>query len=523
MAPRPKVICRRLWPGILLLLLAAGISAGNDLAPLVPADHIGCAARTTSFKAVGRVEASGLTGEGISYFKAPDRIRTEIDLGVFTMMEGFDGETAWMIDQNGQLLVLDGAERRRMINNVYFTGQSYLLDDRMPGSVTFLKDTAAAGNRYKIFTAVPENGDTFWLFLNEATGRVEISQIRVDELILTDYLSDYRSFDGCPVSFRNRTEGPISQLDARVEMDSVEFNIALDDTLFAPPAIASDDFEFPAGADSVVVPFVYKNGHIYLKASLNGRDEVFFVLDSGAGTNIIDRAYADRIGLNISGDFPAKGIAGYESAAVAGLDSICLGGIIWHHSTVAVVDLPSLRPRTPEKPLGGILGYHLLSRLPIRVSYGDSQLVVYNPAAYVPPPDEFAAGLGFFIKIPTVEATVNGCPGRFLLDLGNSLGVVLHSGFVERCRLDETLTDVREIESGIGGIGGSSETSAAMVGRLRLGPVRLESVPVLLPRGGEGVLGSIEIDGNLGNLFLQEFDIVLDYGHKKVFILPPDN
>ena len=52
--------------------------------------------------------------------------------------------------------------------------------------------------------------------------------------------------------------------------------------------------------------------------------------------------------------------------------------------------------------------------------------------------------------------------------------------------------------------------------------VEIEKPPLMLTEAEHGVVESSEADGNIGNLMLQKFTILMDYVRKKIYILPPE-
>jgi hypothetical protein len=177
--------------------------------------------------------------------------------------------------------------------------------------------------------------------------------------------------------------------------------------------------------------------------------------------------------------------------------------------------------KLPEN-FAGILGHDLLSRFPMKVDYADEQIIFYHPGKFTPPVDSLSTDFEFFMKIPAININYAGYEGKFLIDLGNSIGLIFHNTFVEKHNLNETFTDVEEMKSSFGGVGGKSQTYAAVGGEFNFGPVELESTPLIVAKSETGLVESTVIDGNIGNLVLKNYSIVLDYSNKKIYILPPE-
>lgn len=502
-----------------LSLLVAVSGTSGTLQDMISEESIRQAAKIKTLREIGTLEMGGMKGQAEILFAAPDRIWFSFDLGVLRIAQAFDGKTAWMKDQNGQSIELTGNDKKRIISTAYATGFSYLLNDRMPGQVNFVKDTLIENQSYGIFMAVPEGGDPSWLFMNKQTGRIEITREFADEIPVLTYISDFRVVDGVEFGFKYKSESPLPQLNSTIEFTKIEKNIPIPDSVFWMSGVISVDYYFPDTADSVTVPIDYQNGHIYIGVKIGNQKEVYFILDSGAGVNLLNKDFAARLNLKTFGDIAAKGVGGYESASMTEIDTLSIGDIKLFGQKTAVVELSDLKLSAPGE-LGGLMGYDLLSRFPFKINYMTSQLTFYNPARFTPPDSQLAIDMEFVMKIPAITAEIDGHGGKFLVDIGNSLGLILHKSLVDRYNLKAGFTDIKEMTGGIGGIGGQSRAWAAVGGMFRLGPAEIKRPPLLIADSESGVFKSSELDGNIGNLMLQEFSILIDYRDRKLYILP---
>lgn len=503
-----------------LLCLAIPVQAIEILDMISPDERQKIRAIET-IRIAGVLQMSGLDGKIELIFAEPDRLYTFTDIGILNLTQGFDGETAWIKDQNGQLLELTGSDKQTLVSTAYSVGMSYFLEDRMPGNVEHLKDTLIDDQSYYVFSALPDGGDSLWLFFNAGNHRLEITREKLDEVSIYSYLSDFRNIDGIEIPFKSVTRSSIPQLNSILETVELEFNIPVDYSIFSMSRRDTVDYYYPEDADSVAISFDYYNGRIFLKAGVGGNEAITFILDSGAGSNIIDKTYAEEIGLEPQGDFPAKGIAGYGSAAIAGIDSLNVGEIKLFGRIVGIIDLSAMGLKLPGK-IGGVLGFDLLSKFPFRVDYDGGKLVLYNPEHFRAPDSELSADFQLHMKVPLVEAFYGDVKGQFLVDFGNPLGLVLHKSYVDKHNLKETFTDIKGMGSRIGGVGGVSRAYAATGSRFRIGSMEISGPALMVAEGEHGVVESTLIDGNIGNLLLQKFSVVMDYDRKKLYILPSD-
>lgn len=497
----------------------ADISRAITIETVLPPGYADSVAQITNYRQSGRAAVYGLNGDIEILYQAPDKFLASYTLGPMKISQGFDGAVAWTLDQNQQIVILSGNERKKIINAAYLAGESYLDIGRMAGRCLHLKDTLVNCADYYLFLALPEGGDSLWIFLNQNTKRIELTAERLDEVTLVTYLSQFRVVCGAEFPFRFVTEASLPQMNSEIAITRFDCNFKLNPSIFELPKESVVDFSYPPGIDSLIMPFHYQAGNIYVKVRVNDDDEVFFVLDSGAGINIIDKEFARRKGLISEGRFPAKGIGGYDSASVAVIDSLTIGEVRLFNQIAAVVNLSELALASPGE-LGGLIGYDLLSRMPAKVDFGKQNLILYNPLSFVAPDSQFAVPLILTSKVPSVEITLDGCRGRFLVDLGSAFGVILHKPFVDRNNLENGFTDIKEVSGRVSGIGGYSRTKSAFGGKLKIGNLEIEKPQLLIVEGESGVLKSSELDGNLGTMMLRQYTLLFDYKNQNLYLFP---
>jgi len=502
------------------LIMGCAAADSNELMGLYSQADLEKTAAMKSYYAEGQIKLAGLNGTVSVYFVFPDKYRMNVSLSVLNITEVYNGRKGWMIDQNGQLVELKGHEKENLINSVYLAGYSFLRQEGMKGDVALQGDTLINDSLYKIFSSLPDGGDSLWLYYNTASERVEIIKEYLDEIVSFTYLQDFRVNDGFKIAFSSQVVSSLPALNASVSYTKFEINPELPDSLFDPAPGSFVDYEFPADLDSAVIPMVYHEGHIFIRANVNGDSSRYFILDSGAGLNILNKSYADKIKVLSEGGFAAKGVAGYGEASVGRIDSMILGGIGLFNQSVAVTDLDQMLKDFNGKNLGGIIGYDVLSRFPFKVDYASNQLIFYRPDRFVPPDDYNVEEFEYFLKIPSAEVLIANDTGVFIIDLGNAYSVILHNSFVERNNLEEKLKDLRKTDYAIGGIGGVTRVSTAFAPEFEIAGIKIESQEVWIAESKGGVIGSEEIDGNIGNRLLEKFSIILDYRSKKMYIKP---
>ncbi|MEW5796852.1 MAG: retropepsin-like aspartic protease [Candidatus Zixiibacteriota bacterium] len=469
---------------------------------------------TTSY-AAGTAILNGLPGSYEVYVAIPDNLCMEMKLGPFALAQAFDGATAWQRDHNGQVSELSGYEKRALLSQVYFQTYSFLLENRLPGEREYLGIETRGGRPMHRVGFYPLYTDTVYSYFDTTTGYQSFDVITVDNLeIVTEY-SDHAIRGGVLMPLTSRSSVPAAQTEMRITVDSVAFNLPVDPRRFVRRT-STVDFRFPAGHDSVVVPFELIAGHIYFHAQVNGR-LLRFILDSGASANMFHRPALDGLDLPVVGNLPAIGVAGYEHVDLVRTDSINIGGLVLLGQVGGALDLSVVTGGSKaEPPFGGILGYDFLSRFPVLIDYQAGTLTFFNADNFQPPDGGHEVPFELTLQIPTIEAELLGLPGRYIVDLGNAFGLIVHSDFSRKHDLVSRLGDVSDLPHEIGGLGGGLSGKTAYAASFSFGDVRITDLRIMLPDSGSGLAGSVELAGNIGNLLLKQFRVLFDYGHQQL-------
>ena len=514
---------------ILLYVVLTAVSAGAiDLDSLFVKSVGGPEAvdslrRMTSYKADGTMNMMGMEGRFVEYFVAPDRFYTEIEIGAMKLVQAYDGRTAWQIDMNGQVSEMQGFERDAVLEALYFSSHSYMFNDRFDGSYEYQGETTKDGIRYHVVAFCPLNKDTVTGYYEIKTGLLSLSIGFVDELAMHTYRRDYSLIGGIlwPIEVDVIAKGaPVSMM---AKYETISLNESIDQSIFRIPTDDPMAVAFPTGLDSVVVPFRYQAGHIKLPVIINGSTRVWMILDSGASANIFNKTVCDQLGLEIVGRMAAKGISAYEEVDMVRVDSIRIGNLSMHNQVSGSLDLSTISSAGPDgAPFGGVLGYDFLSRFPVLVNYQESTLTIYNPGSFNPGDNGIEVRFHLTMKVPTVRGELNGLPGDFIVDLGNAFGLVIHNRFAETHHLENQLDNIEPIPQMIGGVGGMMSGKTAFAATFKVGSVLIQSLKVLIPDFSSGLAGSEELAGNIGNLLLENFNVLFDYANSRLIFYSAD-
>ena len=327
-----------------------------------------------STRSVGKIKASGLEGEFVSYSEFPDKSRQDIDFKIIQMSSGTDGKTYWSIDQNKKLRELGTVEKASALTKNYFASYLYFFPEEFGRELNYLGEESDSLGEYYILEIKPEGGESRRLFINKKSYLLDRFTQKTVIGEATTYLSDYRKIDGIQIPFLYQTTTGAPQYVNELIFTDVQFNQEIEPSIFNMPQEKVKDFAFSNQELKTTVPFELINNHIYIDVLINGSNPAIFILDTGGAATILDLNFAKKLGLEVKGKLQAKGVGGSVDAGFIELQSLQLGELALTKQKVASVDLSFLNTSEGKK-VKGMLGYDFLSRFVFEINY---QIILYS-------------------------------------------------------------------------------------------------------------------------------------------------
>jgi len=109
--------------------------------------------------------------------------------------------------------------------------------------------------------------------------------------------------------------------------------------------------------------------------------------------------------------------------------------------------------------------------------------------------------------------------GRFLLDIGSGMALILHSPFVAKHQLlSSPAKTVRAI--GAAGAGGRSVGRIGRVASLQVGSFKFDRPPTLFSQDQGGAFANATLAGNIGAQIANRFRMFLDYDRRRIILEP---
>jgi hypothetical protein len=322
------------------------------------------------------------------------------------------------------------------------------------------------------------------------------------------------SVDGVPVHvdvFDRRTAGtPRSFAPPRSQPTDVSFDeSALD---------AARSGELGDGAR------VDRGGRFYARVTLEGRGDVWMLLDTGFGSHAISPRLADELDLPRSGSASLSGVGGAGRAAWRSAGALTIGGMTLLRPRFVELDASFLSERAGFE-VDGVLGAPLFERAVVVLDDRRGTIAIRDPLRF--------RSRGLEWQPVLVDGTAPCIRGRLLteegetpplwfrLDTGSDDTLTVARWAVRRYGLegDRSTLSPRSLVGPFGEALGWRKTAEAL--EISGAVLRRERV-TLLREDVPGPLSDPWIAGNVGTRSLQGRRVVLDLSRRRIWIDPDD-
>ncbi len=334
----------RVAPALVLAALAAPAGAAEALAAPAGAAEAPAALIEAAKQAMGGAawdklvtwhESGKLTSGGLdgTYESWADLTRLS-DSGSFVLgpasgSAGWDGKEAWTTDSSKEVRVETSGEAvAQAIQDAYRSGYGFFFPQRFPATDEDAGDRQADGKTYLAVKVTPKDAEPFEIWFDPATHMIAREVQLTGAQPHTFIFADFAPVDGVTVPKKTIDRvGNDPKYDTATEVAALAFTGAEPESRYAPPPPPPNSAQFPAGKDSVTLPFRLINNHIYVNASIDGKAPLPFVFDTGA-TDIIEASAAKSLGIKIEGALPGSGFGDkIEDFGLAKVKSVSLGGL----------------------------------------------------------------------------------------------------------------------------------------------------------------------------------------------------
>lgn len=462
------------------------------------------------------ISVAGLQGTLKSWFVRPDRLRNDLDLGIFKMTQADNGEYEWTIDSNGKLQKVTNPDeatvkrkevRKRIAQYAYADRESDTFEVSFEGS-----ESVEEKDCYAIKIANNINNDVLTYYISADDFMLEKRVSLEGDNSNDQYFSDYRNIDGLTVAFRQKEIAHMTGQEQEITLTEYVSNPPIDPALFEPPEEVAKDYRFISGNSAENIPVIFAENHIFIPVIIDCRER-FWVLDTGAALSVITEKYAAELGLEKQGDLKGMGAGGTVDIAFTELPPFSLTGIEFDRQTVAVVDLSKLN-RMVCIEAAGILGFDFLSRFVTKVDFANQLVSLYDPETFEYDGDGNEIPLHIRENVFSVEATLDGeHSGNWLFDLGAS-STSLNGAYALR----EGYSDIKGVVSVSHGAANAFTTKKIRSERIDFAGYTVSEPIVRFPYGGTDTTFTSDRLGALGNTLFRNFVIYCDYAGERLIV-----
>lgn len=434
--------------------------------------------------------------------------------GRLTMSQGFDGRRTWLSDWHDVVRILEMEDEDSAHLFAAILSHSWLGEN----SRVRLLSAKREGELYIIPLRLPNSPAEAEIAVDAATflpKRYTRKTPAGDEVI---EFNEFREFRGVkfPVRF-TQTEGGVTNTYSISQIEPMPVFVR---NPFEVPRASTSHVSFNDSKSPSVPSRRVLTGHTMIPISLNGGEERWFILDSGAGITVLDKKVAEELKLESFGELPVLGIGGLVKAQFHPVKSIAVGQVILKEINAISLDLGMLRA-VFGRDFAGIIGYDLLAHAVVEYDHATPSVAIHDPKRYTLRAGKWLA-LRFNSKLPCVEATFeNDYKDVFRLDTGAPNNVTFHAPAVRKYRLLEGRETSNTM---LGGVGGMIQAKAGKIKYFEVGGRRIEEPTVTFAISDDTAFGDPYLAGNLGTAFLDRFTVVFDYVNQRIaFVDKPSN
>lgn len=278
-------------------------------------------------------------------------------------------------------------------------------------------------------------------------------------------------------------------------------------------------------AQVIEIPFEFHKNEIILQVSVNGKGPLNMMLDTGTDPSGIDLATAKELGLKLHP--VGKEISGGGTDANLGYYTqfplIEVGDFTAKNVDALAIDLSKMSERL-GKPLHGVLGHSVLNHRIVQIDYPNRVVRFYARSPFSKPTDQVNTAkrsvmtFRYDDNVLIDDVSVNGKKMVANLDTGSSGSFNLTPAAVSYLGLEEEVSQA-PVSTDVG-FNGASENRQGKIDNVRIGGITIYEPVVIF--FGKGTGRDKKPWGiNIGNVFLKNFIVTIDYPKKLIALERP--
>ena len=463
----------------------------------------------------GAVSGHGRSGDASLLLRRDGYSLQSFQLPPFSVVRGLTPDSVW-----GKLPLnpvrAGGAAQYRESIRALDQELGLSLQGMGPGEVSCPGKERRRGRIYNVIRVTYADGNCFDYLVSPKTGA--LSWVRRSEEGVTSWVRyrDWRRVDG--VRIAKSWTHYVGESPLKMEWDRVVLNRYLAPTQFAmhPQTEGFCEFQGDEHSSGWIDFEFYASKQVMLDAAINGVQRKV-LLDSASVTTVIDKAFAEELGLTGQGDFRVRGTSGEADATFATDVVIKIGNLTIANHPVAIVDLSEIG----APPLSVILGAEVFNELVVDIDYPNERLAFHEPHSF--DGDQLAAPIEVLSSggaAKQVMVSLNGDKQALVrLDTGLSFGMLLFKPWVDA---NGILEGMKTRKVATVGIGGNAIQLQGTVDSIEVGDQLLKNVPVNFSQVAAGSSDTAEVAGLLGTQIFRRYRTTFDLSRNLLYLTPPE-
>lgn len=278
-------------------------------------------------------------------------------------------------------------------------------------------------------------------------------------------------------------------------------------------------------AQVTTVPFSFTGTHLFVKLQVNQSDSLNFVFDSGSTGASIDSAVAEKIGVSKENTLPVSmaGSGGSQSYMMVLNQSLKLQGTVINNVNLVLINFKGLSAAVGTR-IDGIVGYEILNKYITKIDFDLRRMTIYDQmnavdtTGYTGIPFEFSKGI-LIPRFPVSITLASGdtFTGKVMFDTGNAFSLIVSPPFSKFHNFNAKLGETNLSEGR--GMNAITRDKQANIQSMSFNGFNLGKMGIRLTvnedvEARDGYLGILGIE------VLKRFNMIIDYGHRKIYLKP---
>jgi predicted aspartyl protease len=275
----------------------------------------------------------------------------------------------------------------------------------------------------------------------------------------------------------------------------------------------------------IELPFDFYRNEIILQVKVNGKGPFNMMLDTGTDPSGIDLTTARELGLKLqpTGTSASGGGTDTNLTYYTKLPLVEVGGFAVKNVETLALDLSKISTRL-GKPLHGVLGHSVLNGRIVQIDYPNRVVRIYSQSPFSKAAEQSNTAKRTVLRfryddnVLVDDVLVNGKKLVANIDTGSDGTFKLTPAAVSYLGLQDEFDRARV--STTLGFNGSSENREGAVSNVTVGGISVDAPAVVF--FGKGTGRDKKPWGiNIGNAFLKDFVVTIDYRSKLITLEKP--